>query len=160
MKKIFSASAMAAMAIMLSACCAQPELDGTWTVTSVAGEQVSLPDSLADATPFIRFDSAEGRIHGNSGCNIMNGAYTQDGNKLSFTGVATTMMAGPQELMELESKVLNAVNNAASVKEPSEGQLQICDAEGNVVMELSMQAEETPAVTEGQAEAAEETAEE
>ena len=35
-----------------------------------------------------------------------------------------------------------------------------CDAEGNVVMELSMQAEETPAVTEGQAEAAEETAEE
>ena len=138
MKKIFSASAMAAMAIMLSACCAQPELDGTWTVTSVAGEQVSLPDSLAEATPFIRFDSAEGRIHGNSGCNIMNGAYTQDGSKLSFTGV----------------------NNAASVKETSEGQIQICDAEGNVVMELSMQAEETPAVTEGQAEAAEETAEE
>ena len=145
MKKTISAIAATAVAVLMASCCAQPELDGTWTVTAVGSEQVSLPDSLADATPFIEFNVEEGRIHGNTGCNIMNGSYSLDGNRLTFEAVATTMMAGPQELMELESKVLNAVNDAASVKETAEGVLSISDSEGNVVMELTRQAEENPA---------------
>lgn len=132
----------AAAIFALNSCGSQPDLNGTWAISSIAGEEVALPDSLSEAAPFIEFNAAESRIHGNTGCNIMNGTYTMDGKKLTFGGMATTMMAGPQELMELESKVLNAVNNAASFKSGPEGTVQILDAEGNVAMVLTKKAAE------------------
>lgn len=142
MKKVFYAVLAAAAGIFaVSSCCSQPELNGTWDITSVAGEQVVLSDSLSAAAPFIEFNTAEGRFHGNAGCNIMNGTYTFAGDSLSFSQAATTMMAGPQELMELEAKVLNALNTAATAKTVSTDVLQICDAEGNVAMELTRRVE-------------------
>lgn len=156
MKKFFNATLAAAAGILaLSSCCSQPELNGTWDITSVAGEQVVLNDSLSSAAPFIEFNAAEGRFHGNAGCNIMNGSYTFSGDSLSFSQAATTMMAGPQELMELESKVLNALNTAATVKTVSDDVLQVCDAEENAVMELTKRAE--PAAPESAADAANDT---
>ena len=137
MKSIFSAIAAAAALCALSSCGGQPEVNGRWDITSVAGTTVSVADSLSESAPFIEFNAAEGRIHGNTGCNIMNGSYTLDGKKLTLGPVATTMMAGPEAMMELESKVLDAVNSAASVKSVSEDRLQVLDAEGNVTMELT-----------------------
>lgn len=145
MKKIFSAISAAAAVFAIQSCCSQPDLNGRWAVISVAGEEVVLPDSLSEAAPFIEFNAAESRVHGNTGCNIMNGSYTLDGKKLKFGQMATTMMAGPQELMELESKVLNAVNSAASFKSAPDGTLQILDAEGNAVMDLRKEASEETA---------------
>ena len=144
------------MAAFLSSCCGQPDINGAWTVTSVAGEQIALPDSLAEATPYIEFNAENGRVHGYTGCNIMNGTYTLDGSDLSLGQMATTMMAGPQELMELESKVLDAVNGAASVQQTDEDSLQILDGEGNVTMVLVRKAGTEPETSvDGQAEVAE-----
>lgn len=155
MKKVFYAILAATAAFAVASCCgnSQPELDGTWDITSVSGEQVVLADSLSEAAPFIEFNVAEGRFHGNTGCNIMNGEYTFAGDSLSFSPAATTMMAGPQELMDLESKVLNAISNAATVNAVETGKIQVLDAEGNVLMELTKRAE----VAEPAAEAAADT---
>ncbi len=156
MKKVFYAILAAGAAFAVASCCgnSQPELNGVWDITSVSGEQVALADSLSEAAPFIEFNVAEGKFHGNTGCNIMNGEYTFAGDSLSFSPAATTMMAGPQELMDLESKVLNAISNAATVNAVETGKVQVLDAEGNVLMELTKRVE----VAEPAAEAADTTA--
>lgn len=143
MKKVFYAILAAAAAFATASCCgnSQPDLNGVWDITSVSGEQVALADSLSEAAPFIEFNVAESQFHGNTGCNIMNGNYTFAGDSLSFGPAATTMMAGPQELMDLESKVLNAISNAATVNALESGKIQVLDAEGNVLMELAKRAE-------------------
>lgn len=155
MKKVFYAVLAAAAAFATASCCgnSQPDLEGVWDITSVSGEQIALADSLSEAAPFIEFNVAESQFHGNTGCNIMNGEYTFTGDSLSFSPAATTMMAGPQELMDLESKVLNAISNAATVNAVEAEKVQVLDAEGNVLMELTKRA----AVAEPAAEAADTT---
>ena len=65
----------------------------------------------------------------------MNGAYTMDGNKLTFGNMATTMMAGPEQNMKTEAAVLESLRNVNKVKGNSES-LKFLDSEGKVVMEL------------------------
>ena len=64
----------------------------------------------------------------------MNGSFSQDGKKLTFGNMATTMMAGPD--MDLEREVLDAINKASSVKSVAGNKLQISDADGTLLMEL------------------------
>ena len=64
----------------------------------------------------------------------MNGSYSQDGKKLSFGNMATTMMAGPD--MDLEREVLDAINKTASIKDMAGNKVQVFDANGNLIMEL------------------------
>lgn len=110
--------------------CGTPELEGEWNIVSIDGNTVTAKETA----PFIIFDTTEGRVHGNTSCNLMNGSFTQDGKKLSFGNMATTMMAGPD--MDLERKVLDAVGRTATVKNGKEGTLLIYDADGKEVMVL------------------------
>ena len=83
-------------------------LEGEWKITEIKGE--ALPAKL-EKEPFIVFDLKAKRIHGNAGCNMINGGIiTEDGNprSLSFPAVAATMMACPD--MSIERKVLDALN--------------------------------------------------
>lgn len=87
-------------------------LEGEWKITDVKGE--AIPTDL-EKQPFISFDLKTGRIHGNAGCNIINsGIITDNSNPyaLSFPAIAATMMACPN--MEIERKVLNALNGVKS----------------------------------------------
>ena len=83
----------------------------------------------------MEFNTEDSRIHGFTGCNIMNGAYTQDGKNLTFGNMATTMMAGPEENMKTESAVLDAIGKVASVKADGENIL-LLDEDKNVILEL------------------------
>ncbi len=130
MKKIITAVIAASAALFMASCGGSIDLNGKWEITTLNGEQVK----AVETTPFIEFNTAEGKVHGHTSCNIMNGSYTQDGKKLTFSKMATTMMAGPD--MELEGAVLDAINKTASVKNGSEGKILALDAEGNVLMEL------------------------
>ena len=86
--------------------------------------------------PFIEFDVENGRIHGNTGVNIVNGNYTIDGNNLSFGTLMTTMMAGPESKMKTEQDFLAAVNAVKTAK-TADGILTLYDAEGKALMTLS-----------------------
>ena len=86
--------------------------------------------------PFIEFDIKSKRIHGNAGCNIMNGDFEtsqNDFSAISFPGVITTMMSCPD--MEIEGKILAAVNSVQSfAKVP--GGVGLYNGEGQLVLTI------------------------
>lgn len=106
-----------AAAVMMVACggkkaavgtAALPE--GEWKIVAVNGETV---ESKMEKKPFLAFDQQEKRVHGNSGCNIVNGGYTQDKpGQLKFGMLMSTMMACPE--MDLERKILTAMEQVES----------------------------------------------
>lgn len=108
-------------------------LGGDWNIVEVNGEAV--PSDL-EQQPFLSFNLQEKRIHGNAGCNTLNGGFLTDSKKpraISFPGTATTMMACPD--MELEGKILKALNEVKSFDTLSEG-VGLYDASNKVVLVL------------------------
>ena len=68
--------------------------------------------------------------------NIVNGDYSHDGRKLSINGLGATMMAGPEEDMVLERKILEAFENTVETRLTEEGNLEFLNSEDVVVMTL------------------------
>lgn len=133
---IITIMAAIAAAFALSSCCSQPDLAGKWTVESIGGQTLSQETPGLEELPFIEFDVTEGRVHGNSGINILNSTFTQDGKSLKFGMAASTMMAGPEEAMQVERNFLDAFGRVASAKVSGKEILELSDAEGNVLMVL------------------------
>lgn len=109
------------------------DINGEWKISKVEGTAVE----VADKTPFLSFNVAENAVHGNGGCNIINGSFSQEeGNpsSLKFGHMISTMMAGPG--METERKVLAAMNKVASFVVNEDGTLSLMDAENNEVLLL------------------------
>lgn len=109
------------------------DINGEWKISKVEGAAVE----VADKTPFLSFNVAENAVHGNGGCNIINGSFSQEeGNpsSLKFGHMISTMMAGPG--METERKVLAAMNKVASFVVNEDGTLSLMDAENNEVLLL------------------------
>lgn len=109
------------------------DINGEWKISKVEGAAVE----VADKTPFLSFNVAENAVHGNGGCNIINGSFSQEeGNpsSLKFGHMISTMMAGPG--METERKVLIAMNKVASFVVNEDGTLSLMDAENNEVLLL------------------------
>lgn len=131
MKKIILTLCAVLGVCALSSCCGQQDLSGEWTVETIAGNAVSGVEEM----PFISFDTEKGRVHGNTGVNIINSTYTMNGKSLKFGLGATTMMAGPEEAMAVEQAFLKAFGEVASAK-VKEDSLELSDSEGNVVMTL------------------------
>ena len=68
-------------------------LNGAWKVTRINGE----PDLVNDEMKFV-FDVTELRLHGNSGCNIVNGQMFLDpdkANSVQFQNLISTRMMCP-----------------------------------------------------------------
>lgn len=109
------------------------DINGKWNITKVEGAAVE----VTDKTPFISFNVAENAVHGNGGCNIINGSFSQEeGNpsSLKFGQMISTMMAGPG--METERKVLSAMNKVASFVVNEDGTLSLMDVADNEVLLL------------------------
>ena len=109
------------------------DINGKWNITKVEGAAVE----VADKTPFISFNVAENAVHGNGGCNIINGSFSQEeGNpsSLKFGQMISTMMAGPG--METERKVLSAMNKVASFVVNEDGTLSLMNVADNEVLLL------------------------
>ncbi len=109
------------------------DINGEWTISKVEGAAVE----IADKTPFLSFNVTENTVHGNGGCNIINGSFSQEeGNSssLKFGQMISTMMAGPG--METESKVLAAMNKVASFVMNEDGTLSLMDSGNNEVLLL------------------------
>ncbi len=58
---------------------------------------------------------ADGRVSGSTGCNRLNGAYTQERNRLSFAAYATTRMACPGPRGEQEVQLLRILREGVVV---------------------------------------------
>lgn len=109
------------------------DINGEWKISKVDGAAVE----IADKTPFLSFNVAEKAVHGNGGCNIINGSFSQEeGNpsSLKFSQMISTMMAGPG--METERKVLMAMSKVVSFVLNEDGTLSLMDIDNNEVLLL------------------------
>lgn len=140
MKKVFVSICIAGAALAMSSCRSVEKaiplssIDGEWKIKEVNGE--AIPSGM-ETPPFIAFDVKKKTIHGNAGCNLINGGFeTVTGNpkRISFPEVASTMMACPD--METESKVLKALNEVKSFDVLADGGIGLYDANNALVIVL------------------------
>jgi heat shock protein HslJ len=69
---------------------AEPLAGSSWTLTELDGRP---PVPAPAAVPTLQFDAREARANGNTGCNLYNGPYAQDGDALRLGPLASTRRA-------------------------------------------------------------------
>ena len=110
------------------------DLNGKWTIIAVKDEQIQ---STA-ITPFIEFDVAANRVHGNTSCNMFNSTFetdAKDKTSIRFVAPISTMMACIN--METESKILQVIPEIASVKKGDTlNQVKLVCKHGNTLLIL------------------------
>lgn len=131
MKRILTAIILAAMT--LTACSKKVDLQGEWKITAIGSDKVM----ETEAPPTLSFDIETGRFHGYTGVNIVNGDFIQEGRRLSLNGFGVTMMAGPEEDMALERKILDTYPQVRSTRLSDEGELLLLNADKDTVMTLA-----------------------
>ena len=110
------------------------KLEGKWNVVEVKGEKI-----LKEGLPYMEFDMAQNKLHGNAGCNMFNTTITLDANDVSSITIApgaATMMACPD--MATEDAIMKAMGDVKAVKAGnSEREMALVDQDGNVLLVLS-----------------------
>lgn len=106
-------------------------LNGTWKVISIENEPVDI-DKMK-----LVFDVDEHKVHGNTGCNVLNGRLETDldtPNTFSFENIGVTMMMCPQ--MQYQTALLVALEEASRAKPINKNEVMLIDDSGNVVLTL------------------------
>lgn len=106
-------------------------LNGAWRVTAINGE----PNSN-EAIRFV-IDLPEKKIHGNAGCNIINGEISIDpdvANSVQFANIASTRMMCPD--LSTETAVLVALEETEKVLAKSDDTISFINHAGNTVLQL------------------------
>lgn len=106
-------------------------LNGTWKVSAINNETVDIDDM------FLVFDVEEGKLHGNTGCNILNGNFTTDmdaANSISFSDIILTRMSCPND--KYETDLVVALEDAAYAKPINQNKVLLLDNRNNSVLQL------------------------
>lgn len=106
-------------------------LNGTWLVREIDGEKVNVPDMK------LVIDVDEGKLHGNTGCNLINGKLDTDmdaANSISFQSIAMTKKACPD--MQYETQLVMALEEAMRAKPLKEERVALIDSQNKVVLLL------------------------
>ncbi|WP_080905270.1 META domain-containing protein [Parabacteroides sp. Marseille-P3160] len=109
------------------------DLDGAWNIVSVKGEGIT-----KEELPFLVINVSEKKVHGNTGCNIINSSITfdeSDASAVKFSMPMSTLMACPY--LELENKISQALIEVGGVKGgEKKGELSLVDKDGNGLLLL------------------------
>lgn len=107
-------------------------LNGSWKVAMINKTKVDNPDVQ------LVIDVDEAKIHGNTGCNILNGAMEIDmdaANSISFSSIATTRMACPPT-ENYETEFIVALEEASTAKPISPTEVLLFNSQGIQVLKL------------------------
>jgi len=85
--------------------------DTTWTVVELEGGPVP-----QEAPPTLVLDLEEARVAGFAGVNRLVGPFSLDEEGLRFGALATTRMAGPEDAMATERRLLDALAHVTSYR--------------------------------------------
>jgi heat shock protein HslJ len=85
-------------------------LHDIWALESLDGEKF-VKSEQPGKHPVLEFYVEEKRVHGNAGCNTINGEIIIDGNKISFSKFIMTEMACPGDLEQRFLSALGSVDN-------------------------------------------------
>lgn len=80
-------------------------LHDIWALESIEGEKVIIDETVRNL-PVLEIYVEDERVHGNTGCNVLNGSVEIDEEKISFSKIITTEMACPGNL---EQKFLTSL---------------------------------------------------
>ena len=108
-------------------------LNGTWVVRQIDDIAVNNPDME------MVIDVDEGKIHGNTGCNIYNGSLEIDmeqANSISFSAIGMTRMACPPDQENHETQLIVALEEASTAKPVSPSEVLLFDSQGKQVLKL------------------------
>lgn len=107
-------------------------LSGSWQVVKIDGHTVDSPDLK------LVIDLPERRIHGNTGCNVLNGSIFIDPDKASviqFQQIGVTMAMCPDA--KWETPLLVALESVETVSQTDNNQIvEMLDVHGNTVLTL------------------------
>jgi heat shock protein HslJ len=87
-------------------------LHDIWALESIEGEKVIIDETVRNL-PVLEIYIEDERVHGNTGCNTLNGSVDIDEDKISFSKMITTEMACPGNL---EQKFLSALQKVKKYK--------------------------------------------
>lgn len=114
----------------------KPNLDfinGTWKITKVNST------SCKNKNIELALDIEDLKVHGNVGCNIVNGSLLLDASKansIMFLDLISTMKSCPD--LALETEILMALEQTEYYKKGKDDKiLFLCDKDNNVVLELT-----------------------
>lgn len=62
-------------------------LSGEWIIVGAGSTVISRDENM----PYMNFVPSEHRFYGSNGCNVLNGIYSVNGDKITFSNVLTTM---------------------------------------------------------------------
>ncbi len=106
-------------------------LNGTWGVAEIDGQKIDNDEMQ------LVLDIDEMKIHGNTGCNVLNGSIVTDmavQGSISFQNMATTRMMCPD--INQETALLVALEAAAQVRPVDKNTVELLNAHGDVVLRL------------------------
>lgn len=107
-------------------------LNGAWKVSEINGEKVNIDEMK------LVFDVDEHKVHGNTGCNVLNGDFLTDmnaPNSVSFEDIAVTLMMCPQ--MEYQTALLVALEEAEKAKPVNKDLVVFLDSNDKIVLTLT-----------------------
>lgn len=111
-------------------------LNGTWKVVAIGEDEIN-NDKMK-----LVFDIDEHKVHGNTGCNVLNGRLETDmdaPNTFSFESMGVTMMYCPE--MEYQTAMLVALEEACRAKPIDKNKVMLLDANGVPVITLERTAD-------------------
>jgi heat shock protein HslJ len=111
-----------------------------WTLESFGN--ADRPQPVSPGTQItVLFNNSNGTVSGSAGCNTYSGGYKLDGDRLSISPLAVTLMACEQPVMDQEAEYLKALQAVQSSR-VQEGKLQITYGENQVMNFTGAQAQE------------------
>lgn len=137
MKRTFTALLLSLSTVALAGCAAtegrtvvdEPLENTYWRLTYLGSGAVEAVENQREA--HLVLHAEESRVAGSGGCNRLMGGYRLDGDALSFSQLATTMMAC-LDGMQTEHAFLSALEDV-SAWEVTGKVLTLKDAEGGEV---------------------------
>lgn len=103
-----------------------------WKVVQIRGAPVTVGERQREPHLILHPDTH--RVTGNGGCNSLTGSYAVDGDRITFTRMAGTMMAC-MEGMEQEHALHQALGTIAHWRIAGQ-KLELLDGQGTVVLGL------------------------
>lgn len=140
MKNVFVSICMAGALAGLSSCASSKDaltvssINGEWNIIEINGTAV-VPAPNKEF-PFIGFDTATGRVSGNSGCNRMMGSFDVNAKPgaIDLGALASTRMACPD--MALEKNVLSALAQVKKYKKLGKDNIALCGSSNRPIVVL------------------------
>jgi heat shock protein HslJ len=104
-----------------------PLAGSEWQPFGLAGDGATSESNL-----FVRFDG-EGRVEGYGGCNNFSGGYELSDDMIAIGPLIATRMACPVPIMDLETRLLQALDAARYFQRDSI-ELSLSDGAGKVLV--------------------------